>query len=211
MSDPRTQLNRLPERGSDDRELIAEILDDGILCHVGYVIEGRPVVIPTLYARDGHRLLIHGSNTAGMVKAVRRGEPICVTVTHLDALVVARSGFNSSANYRSVIVHGTGRLLAGEEHSHALDLIVEALIPGRTRDIRHPTAAELKQTSVIELDLETASAKTRSGGPHDDPADLDTGVWAGIVPMHTVAGDPVPSEDLEAGVPVPDYLQPGRR
>ena len=210
MSD-KTRLNRLPERGVDDRDAIYSILDEGLVCHVGYVTGGRPVVIPTLYVRDGDRLLIHGSNTAGTIKAVRRGSPLCVTVTHIDGVVVARSGFNSSANYRSVVVHGHGRLLAGEDHLEALDLIVDKLIPGRMSDIRPPTDSEIKQTSVFELSLEQVSAKMRDDGPHDDQEDLGTGVWAGVIPLTMTAGKPVPSDDLEDGVPVPPYIEDYRR
>lgn len=206
MSD-KTTINRLPERGVHDRDRINAILDDGLVCHVGYVIDGRPVVIPTLYIRDGDRLLIHGSNTAGMVKAVRQGSPLCVSVTHLDGIVVARSGFHSSANYRSVVVHGTGRILEGEERAEALDVVVDGLIPGRVADVRPPTEAEVKQTSVFELPLDEVSAKVRTGGPQDDPEDLDSAAWAGVVPLSVVAGDPEPSADLRDGIETPGYLR----
>lgn len=207
MSD-KTRIRRLPERGVDDRMVIDAILDEGIVCHAAYVVDDRPVVIPTLYARDGDRLLLHGSTSSGLVKAVRRGSPLSVAVTLLDGIVIARSGFHSSANYRSVVIHGPGRLLDGEEKSRALDTIVEFLIPGRFTDIREPTEAERRQTAIIEMDLTEVSAKVRTGGPKDDPEDLGTGVWAGVVPMRTVAGDPVPAEDLEDGVEVPGYLDP---
>lgn len=210
MSD-KTKLGRLPERAVNDRDQINAILDEGLMCHVGYVIDGRPVVIPTFYARDGDRVLIHGSNTAGMVKAVRRGSPLCVTVTHLDGIVVARSGFNSSANYRSVVIHGKGRILTGDEHERALDLIVEALIPGRTSDIRSHTASESKQTAVFAVELDEMSAKMRTGGPHDDPEDLDAEAWAGVVPMRLVAGTPQPDPDLRDDAKLPDYLDPYQR
>jgi nitroimidazol reductase NimA-like FMN-containing flavoprotein (pyridoxamine 5'-phosphate oxidase superfamily) len=206
----KTSINRLPERGVEDREQIHAILDDALICHVGYVIDKRPVVIPTLYVRDGDRLLIHGSNTAGMVKAVRQGSPLCVTVTHLDGIVVARSGFHSSANYRSVVVHGTGRILEGEEGVTALDLIVDGLIPGRVANVRAPTTAETKQTSVFELSLDEVSAKVRTGEPQDDAEDLESDAWAGVIPLSVVAGEPEPSSDLRDGIPTPDYLRPYR-
>lgn len=209
MSD-KTTINRLPERGVEDRDQINAILDDGLICHVGYVIDQRPVVIPTLYVRDGDRLLIHGSNTAGMVKAVRQGSPLCVTVTHLDGIVVARSGFHSSANYRSVVIHGTGAILESEEKLTALDLIVDGLIPGRLADVRPSTEVEVKQTSVFELSLDEVSAKVRTGDPQDDPEDLDSDAWAGVVPLGVVAGEPEPSSDLRDGIPAPDYLRPYR-
>lgn len=210
MSD-KTRLNRLPERGVGDRDVIYSILDEGMICHLGYVVDDRPVVIPTLYVRDGDRLLIHGSNTAGMIKAVRRGSQICATVTHFDGLVVARSGFNSSANYRSVVVHGQGRLLSDVEQMRALDIIVERLIPGRTADVRASTESEIKQTSVFEVPLDEVSAKVRTGGPHDEPEDLGRGVWAGVIPLTAEFGEPIPSQDLEEGVPVPGYLNPYHR
>jgi nitroimidazol reductase NimA-like FMN-containing flavoprotein (pyridoxamine 5'-phosphate oxidase superfamily) len=204
----KTRIRRLPERGVEDREKINEILDEGLVCHAAYVIEDRPVVIPTLYVRSGDRLLLHGSATSGLVKAVRDGSPLSVGVTHIDGLVVARSGFHSSANYRSVVVHGQGRLLSGEEKEKALDVIVDSLIPGRVLDIRRPTASEIKQTAVIELSLDEVSAKVRSGGPDDDPADLMSDAWAGVVPFTVVAGEAEPSADLRHGIPTPDYLQP---
>lgn len=207
MSD-KTRIGRLPERGVPDREALYSILDEALICHAGYVIDERPVVIPTLFARDEDRILLHGSNTSGLIRAARHGSPLCVTVTHLDGLVVARSGFNSSANYRSAVIHGMGRLLEGEEHKRALDLTVERLLPGRLKDVRAPTESELKQTSVVELLLTEWSVKARSGGPGDDVADLTSDAWAGVVPMRMVAGPPVPSDDLRPGIPTPDYVDP---
>ncbi len=204
----KTRIHRLAERGVTDRRQINQILDEGLVCHAAYVIDDRPVVIPTLYVRNGDHLLLHGSNSSGLVRAVGDRSPLSVGVTHIDGLVVARSGFHSSANYRSVVVHGRGRILAGEEHRKALDVIVETLIPGRLSDIRHPTEAETKQTSVIELSLDEVSAKVRSGGPADDPADLTSDAWAGVVPFSLVAGEAEPAEDLRDGIPIPDYLQP---
>ncbi len=138
----KTRIRRLSERGSTDREVINTILDEGFVCHAAYVIDERPVVIPTLYARANDNLLLHGSVSSGLVRAVRTESPLSVAVTHVDGLVVARSGFHSSANYRSVVIHGQGLLLEGIEHREALDVIVEALIPGRLSDIRPPTDAE---------------------------------------------------------------------
>lgn len=210
MSD-KTRIHRLPEREVDDRSVIDAILDEGFVCHAGYVTEGRPVVIPTLYARDSDRMLLHGSPSSGLARAVREGSPLSVAVTLVDGIVVARSGFHSSANYRSVVVHGAGRLLEGSERARALDIIVEALIPGRLADIREPTELEWRQTAVVELPLAEISAKVRRGGPKDDPADLGTPVWAGEVPLNLVAGTPRPAEDVGDGVPVPPYLDPYRR
>ncbi|HEY6635663.1 MAG TPA: pyridoxamine 5'-phosphate oxidase family protein, partial [Acidimicrobiia bacterium] len=142
MSD-KTTIRRLPEREVTDLETIEAILDEGFVCHAAYVIDSRPVVLPVLYARDGDRLLLHGSNSMGLARAVRAGSPISVAVTHVDGLVVARSSFHSSANYRSVVVHGHGRLLEDEEKARALDLVVDRVIPGRRADIRESTSAEI--------------------------------------------------------------------
>ena len=210
MSDT-TTIGRLPERGTDDLDVIHSILDQGLLCHAAYLTDERPVVIPTLYVRDGDRLLLHGSNTAGLVRACRQGSPLSVAVTHIDGLVVARSGFHSSANYRSVIVHGYGVLLTDQEHKRALDVVLDKLIPGRSNDIRGTNASELKQTSVIALSLDEISAKVRTGGPHDDPEDIDSEIWAGVVPMQTVYGDPIAADDVAPNLDPPDYLVNYRR
>lgn len=205
------RIRRLPERGVSNRDTIFSILDEGLVCHAAYVIDVRPVVIPTLYVRDGERLLIHGSNSMGLARAVRSGSPLSVAVTHLDGIVVARSAFNSSANYRSVVIHGMGRLLDGLEKTKAFDLIVERLIPGRLADLRPSTRSEIAQTSVIELALDQMSAKVRSGGPVDDPTDLSQKVWAGVIPMELVAGEAIPAPDLQSGIELPDYLEPYQR
>lgn len=203
----KTRIRRLPERGVSDPETIKHILDEGFVCHAGYVTGDRPVVIPTLYVRDGGRILVHGSNSMGLAGAVRRGSPLCVTVTHIDGLVVARSAFHSSANYRSVVIHGMGRLLERDEKREAFDVIVDKLIPGRLADLRPSTESEIDQTSIIELALDEVSAKVRSGDPKDDPEDLDADIWAGVVPIRLVPGEPVASADLAAGVDLPDYLR----
>lgn len=203
----KARIRRHADRAVDNWDEICDILDEGMVCHAAYVIDSRPVVIPTLYVRDGDRVLLHGSNSMGLARAVRAGSPLSVAVTHLDGLVVARSSFNSSANYRSVVVHGTGRLLGGDEKSDAFDVIVDRLIPGRLADVRPSTSAETAQTSVIEIPLEEVSAKTRSGGPEDDPGDMDEEVWAGVIPMSLVNGEPVPAPDLREGIDIPDYLR----
>lgn len=210
MSD-KTRIRRLPQRGSEDREIIDAILDEGLVCHAGYVTDGRPVVIPVLYVRDGNRLLLHGSNAMGLARAVREESPLCVTVTLLDGLVLARSAFNSSANYRSVVVHGMGRLLDRDEKREAFEVIVDRLLPGRLAELRPSTESESRQTSVIEIPLDEASAKVRDGDVDDDPDDLDQNIWAGVVPIDMVYGEPVPSSDLRPGIDMPDYLRPFRR
>lgn len=210
MSD-KTTIRRLPERGVDDLDTIHAILDEGLVCHVAYVTEDRPVVLPTLYVRDGHRLLLHGSNSMGLAKAVRAGSPLSVAVTHIDGLVVARSAFNSSANYRSVVVHGHGQILDGAAKERALDTLIDKLIPGRLKDVRRSTTTEMGQTSVIALSLDEVSAKVREGGPNDEAGDLDLDTWAGVLPFSTVVGEPVPASDLRPGIDVPDYLRAFRR
>lgn len=207
----KTRIRRLPERSVDDREVINAILDEGFVCHAAYVIENRPVVIPTLYVRDEDRVLLHGSNSMGLARAVRAGSPLSVAVTLVDGLVLARSSFNSSANYRSVVIHGTGRLLEGDEKAAAFDVIVEKLVPGRLVELRPSTQTEMAQTSVVSLPLEEVSCKVRQGGAEDEGDDLLQPVWAGVVPTRLVFGEPVPEIDLADGIEVPDYLRPYRR
>jgi nitroimidazol reductase NimA-like FMN-containing flavoprotein (pyridoxamine 5'-phosphate oxidase superfamily) len=207
----KTTLGRLPERGVEDRATIDAILDEGLVCHVAYVTDGRPVVLPTLYAREGHRVLLHGSNSMGLAKAIRSGSPLSVAVTHFDGLVVARSAFNSSANYRSVVIHGQGEILEDGEKEEALNFLIERLIPGRLGDIRPSTRAEIRQTSVIALSLDEVSAKARAGGPNDEESDLDLDTWAGVLPFFTVVGDPQAAPDLRPGIETPDYLRSFRR
>lgn len=207
----KTRIRRHPDRGVTDRAAIDAMLDEGFVCHAAYVIDARPVVIPTLYARDRDRILMHGSNSMGLARAVRAGSPLSVAITHIDGLVVARSAFNSSANYRSVVVHGQGRLLERDEKREALDVIVDRLIPGRSAELRRSTDAEMAQTSVIELGLDEVSAKTRSGGPGDDPEDLERDVWAGVIPFRLTVGEAVPASDLREEIDIPDYLRSYRR
>ena len=198
--DPRTQFRRHPERGSSDRGLIDRILDDGRVAHVGYLSDGRPVVVPTLYVRDGDRLLMHGAPSSGLLRAVRGGSELCATVTLIDGVVLARSAFNHSINYRSVVVHGRGESLSGSDREVALDLLMERLIPGRSVYLRPTTTKEYRSTGIFALGLEVATAKVRSGPPGDDPGDVDSTTWAGVVPIETRVGPPVPdphSIDLE--------------
>jgi nitroimidazol reductase NimA-like FMN-containing flavoprotein (pyridoxamine 5'-phosphate oxidase superfamily) len=211
MASDKTRIQRLPELAVEDLGQIESILDEGFICHVAYLMDDRPVVIPTLYARDGGRVLLHGSPASGLMLAVQRGSPLSIAVTLVDGLVVARSGFESSANYRSVVIHGNGRLLDGDEHERGLDVLVEALIPGRLADIRRPTIQELRKTAIIAVGLDEVSAKVHAGPPEDSESDLGTGVWAGVVPLELAAGAPLPAPDLEPGVDIPDYLTRYRR
>jgi nitroimidazol reductase NimA-like FMN-containing flavoprotein (pyridoxamine 5'-phosphate oxidase superfamily) len=204
---PRTRVKRLPDRGSFDRALVHAILDEGIICHVGIAVEGQPFVLPMAYARRGDTLLLHGASASRLLKSLSGGVPACVTVTHLDALVIARSTFHHSMNYRSVMVLGTATpILDRERKLQALADLVERLVPGRGPDARPPNEQELKATTILELPLIEVSAKVRSGPPGDEPEDLALPHWAGIIPMTIAYGEPVPSPDLAAGSAVPRYL-----
>lgn len=204
--DPRTQFRRHPERGSGDRDLIDRILDEGRVAHVGYLTENRPVVVPTLYVRDGARLLMHGSPSSGLLRAVRKGSDLCATVTLVDGVVLARSAFNHSINYRSVVVHGRGELLGGSDREVALDLLMEKLIPGRSAHLRPSTTKEYRSTGIFALGLEVATAKVRSGPPVDDPGDIDSTTWAGVVPIETRVGSPLP-DPHSIGLEVPAHVR----
>jgi len=188
----RTQVKRLPKRGQYDRETIHGILDEGFICHVGFVHEGSPVVIPTGYARSGDRLYFHGSAASRMLRTLDQGVQVCLTVTLLDGLVLARSAFHHSMNYRSVVIFGTAKAVTDEaEKSEALRLFTEHVVPGRWEQIRWPTAQELKATTVLSLPIEEASAKVRTGPPLDDEEDYAMTVWAGVLPLKLTKGAPV--------------------
>jgi nitroimidazol reductase NimA-like FMN-containing flavoprotein (pyridoxamine 5'-phosphate oxidase superfamily) len=201
---PRTTLRRLPARGSFDRAAIDAILDEGLVCHVGFAVDGQPFVIPTIYARVGDRLVVHGSAASRMLRTLAAGVPVCVTVTLLDGLVLARSAFHHSMNYRSVVVLGTAREVTGEaEKAAALDAIVEHVLRGRSAQARPPSARELRATSVLALPIEEASAKVRTGPPVDDEEDYASPWWAGVVPLALTPGVPVPDPRLAPDVPLP--------
>jgi nitroimidazol reductase NimA-like FMN-containing flavoprotein (pyridoxamine 5'-phosphate oxidase superfamily) len=192
----------------NERQDVVKLLDRSSVCHVGLVTDGQPFVIPTLYARVGDELLLHGSVASRLVRHVRTGEPICVTVTEVDGLVLARSAFETSMNYRSVVVLGSGREVTDpDERLAALRAISEAVLPGRWDDVRPPNDAELRRTMIVAVAIEQCSAKVSSGHPEDPEDELDLPVWAGRVPLRRAAGDPEPSPDLRAGVEVPDYLR----
>lgn len=209
----RTTIGRSPERGTRDRAAMHAILDEGLLCHVGLATEHGPVVLPTTYGRRGDELLIHGSPAATWLRAGARGTPVCVTVTHVDGLVLARSPFHHSMNYRSVVVFGVAEPVTDPvEKAAALDAIVEHVVPGRLAEVRGNRDDELAKTLVLRLPLEEASVKVRSGGPIDDEADLELlDVWAGVVPMRIAHGTPVPADDVPAGLPVPPSAATPRR
>ncbi|HEX2484925.1 MAG TPA: pyridoxamine 5'-phosphate oxidase family protein [Myxococcota bacterium] len=202
----RTEVRRLPERGSLERALVHAILDEGLVCHVGLATPEGPVVIPTLYARDGERLYLHGSPASRLLRTLSRGAPVCITVTLVDGLVLARSAFHHSMNYRSAVLFGRAREVEEiEEKRRALGILVEHVIPGRTPDTRPPNDFEERYTRVLAFEIEQASAKVRSGGPKDDEADLALGHWAGEIPLRLVPGAPVPDPVLAPGVAPPPY------
>ena len=204
----RTQVKRLPKRGQYDRETVYAILDAGFVCHVGFNADGQPYVIPTNYGRSGDTLYLHGSAASRMLRTLSGGVPVCVTVTHVDGLVLARSAFHHSVNYRSVVILGTARLVEDPaEKMAALRVFTEHVLKGRWNDVRQPTEQELKGTMVLALPLEEVSAKVRTGGPVDDEADYALPVWAGVLPLETVAQPPQPDARLKSDTPLPAYLK----
>ena len=203
----RTRLRRLSKRGVYEREEIYRILDEGFVCHVGFTVDGQTFVIPTAYARVGDRLLIHGSAASRMLRALAWEVEACVAVTLVDGLVLARSAFHHSINYRSVVVFGTAAVVHDEgEKMKALEALTEHVVPGRWQDVRPPTSRELKATMVLSLPLTEASAKVRAGPPIDDESDYPGEVWAGVVPLKLSAGEPVGDPRLPAGVEAPTYV-----
>jgi nitroimidazol reductase NimA-like FMN-containing flavoprotein (pyridoxamine 5'-phosphate oxidase superfamily) len=204
----RTQVKRLPKRGQYDREVVYKILDTAFVCHVGFSVDGQPYVIPTNYGRAGDTLYLHGSAASRMLRTLSEGVPVCVTVTHVDGLVLARSAFHHSVNYRSVVILGTAKLVEERaEKNEALRIFTEHVMKGRWDDVRHPTEQELKGTTVLSLLLEEVSAKVRTGGPIDDEADYSLPVWAGVLPLETVVKPPIPDAQRKGDPPVPDYLK----
>jgi hypothetical protein len=202
----RTTVRREPHRGVYDRETIYGILDAGFVCHMGFVHDGHPFVIPTSYWRIDDDLYVHGSSASRMLRNLSSGLEVCVTVTHVDGLVLARSAFNHSVNYRSVVVLGKAALLAtNEEKIAALHAFTERLTPGRWEEIRYPNERELKATSVLKVPLSEASAKVRVGPPEDDAEDYAVNCWAGVVPFETLSHPPIPDPRLREGIAVPNY------
>ena len=205
---PRTRLIREHERGVYDRATVYSILDAGFICHVGFVQNGQPFVIPTGYGRDGDMLYIHGSAASRMLKEVNQGVAVCVTVTLLDGLVLARSIFNHSMNYRSVVILGQARVIDDPaEKLEALRRLSEHIIPGRWEDSRFPNERELKATTILRLPIEEFSAKVRQGPVIDDAEDMAYPTWAGVLPLTVVPGVAIPDEKMDAGIPVPGYVR----
>lgn len=187
-STDRTRVRREPQRGRYDRETIDAILDEALYCHLGFAVEGQPYAIPTLHARLGDELYVHGSSASRMLRHATAGAPMCATVTLLDGLVLAKSVFNHSIDYRSVVVLGRARLVEGDEKVAALRAFTEHVAPGRWEEARQPTPTELKATAIVALPLDEASAKVRTGPPEEEPEDVDLPVWSGVVPIHLAVG-----------------------
>ena len=212
LESPRTTVKRLPKRGAYDRATIEAILDEGLVCHVGFAVDGQPYVLPTIYARVGGEIYLHGSAASRMLRTLGEGVALCLTVTLLDGLVLARSAFHHSVNYRSVVVLGTARpVLEAESKTRALRAIVDHVIADRWQAVRAPSEQELKATTVLALPLSEASAKLRSGGPLDDEEDYAMSVWAGHLPLALVPGTAVPDARLATPVSVPAGLLGYRR
>jgi len=206
MKTQRTKLRRAPQRGSHDQETIYAILDEALIGHVAFITtDGHPAVIPTLIARDGDDLLIHGSNASRAVRALRAGTEACVEVTHVDGIVLARSAFHHSMNYRSAVLYGT--LEQAPDKERALEIFTEKLVPGRWAHVRWPNAKELKGTEVLRLPISEGSAKVRTGPPVDDDEDYAIDTWAGVIPIRTVTENAVPDPQLRDGIDLPDHVR----
>jgi nitroimidazol reductase NimA-like FMN-containing flavoprotein (pyridoxamine 5'-phosphate oxidase superfamily) len=204
----RSTLHRLPNRGSNEMEAVYAILDAAFLAHVGFVVDGQPFVIPTLFGRAGDKLYLHGSAASRMMRTLEAGVPVCVTVALVDGLVLARSAFHHSINYRSAVVFGTARKIDDPaQKNEALRVISEHLITGRWDEVRVPASQELKATTVLELTIEEASAKLRTGPPIDDEADYALPVWAGVLPLGLKAGEPVPDARLQDGLEPSEFIR----
>ena len=198
---PRTRVRRLPARAAYERATIDAILDEALICHLGFAVEGQPYVIPTLQARDGDTVYLHGSAASRTLRALSGGLPACLTATLVDGIVLARSAFHHSMNYRSVVALGEARLVTETgEVTHALQIFTEKLVPGRWDEVRGPSRQELKGTKVLAMTLDEASAKVRTGPPADDEEDYALDVWAGVIPMALAAGDPVADPRLPATI-----------
>jgi nitroimidazol reductase NimA-like FMN-containing flavoprotein (pyridoxamine 5'-phosphate oxidase superfamily) len=208
----RTRVIREANRAVYDRDAIYKILDEGLVCHVGFALEGQPFVIPTMYARVGDWLYFHGSAASRMLGGASSGQPVCITVTLLDGLVLARSVFNHSMNYRSVVALGQAVLVDDPvEKLAALEAFTQKLIPGRWSDARQPNGKELKATSVLKLPLDEVSAKVRAGDVEDDADDYALRVWAGVIPLRLIADPPIRDARCEASIPTPAYAANYRR
>ena len=206
---PKSQRNtvkRIPKRGHYDKKTLFEILDNGFFCHVSFVIDGQPFIIPTAYGREGERIFIHGATSSRMIGALEKGIQVCLAVTHIDGIVMARSVFHHSMNYRSSVIFGTATIVREEEKVQALEVITQNICRGRWQEARLPNNTELKATQVLAIQIEEASSKIRTGMPVDDTEDYSLDVWAGVVPVQSVYGQPVADPDLKKRLPIPDSV-----
>jgi len=204
----RTTLKRLPKRAEYDHAAVYQILDEAFICHVGFVADGKPIVIPTSYARIGDDLYIHGSAASRMLRSLEQGIDVCVTVTLIDGLVLARSAFHHSINYRSVVIFGNATVVNDpDEKIKALHAFTDHIVPGRWEDVRLPNESEMRATMVLKLPLVEVSAKVRTGPPIDDDEDYELPVWAGVVPLKLTAGAPITDDRLPAGIEPPEYAR----
>jgi nitroimidazol reductase NimA-like FMN-containing flavoprotein (pyridoxamine 5'-phosphate oxidase superfamily) len=203
----RTRLHRLAARGRYDRKTVYAILDEGLVCHFGFVEDGHPYVVPTAYGRAGDLVYVHGSSASRALRVAASGVPVCLTVTHVDGIVLARSVFNHSMNYRSVVLLGVAvAILEEDEKLRALQTLTERLVPGRWDDARRPNRKELRATTILRIPLDEASAKVRAGPPSDDEDDMTLAVWAGTLPMSLEFLAPVPDPRLAPGIDIPPYV-----
>lgn len=208
MKTPKTQVKRASNRAHYDFDTIAQILDEGLVCHIGFVVDNQPFVIPTAYGRVDDQLYIHGAAASRMLKSLLTGIAVCLTVTLLDGLVLARSAYHHSMNYRSVVLFGTAQMVTDPaEKNLALRAFTEHVMRGQWDAVRSPTAAELAATSVLSLPITEASAKIRTGPPLDEAADYDLPIWAGVLPLTLTPGTPVDDPKLVAGLSVPDHVR----
>ena len=203
----KTRIQRLPERGHYDRDTIYQILDEALICHVGFVQDGQPFVIPINFARMGNAIVLHGAKASRLLKHIETGKPVCVEATIVDGLVLARSVFHHSVNYRSVVLFGCGHAIEGEQEKlAALEAVTEHLVPGRWKEARLPNRKELKATRVVAIEIDEASAKVRVGPPGDEPEDYSLPVWAGLLPLQEVPLAPIRDELQTENIPLPSYI-----
>lgn len=204
----RNKVKRIPKRGHYDQETVHQILDAGFLCHIGFVVDGQPFVIPTAFGREGNKVYFHGATTSRMMVNLDKGIPVCVTVTHLDGLVLARSAFHHSMNYRSAVLFGTAKKVEDEaEKLHALKVVSDQILKGRWEESRQPIAKEMKATTVLVMEIDQASAKIRTGGPGDEKQDYALPIWAGVVPCSLTWGEPENDPLLTDGIEVAESVK----
>jgi nitroimidazol reductase NimA-like FMN-containing flavoprotein (pyridoxamine 5'-phosphate oxidase superfamily) len=204
----KNRVQRVPERGIYEKDIVYDIVDHALIGHVGFVIDGEPFVIPTLIARQDDQILVHGATSSRLMRQIQSGVPLCVTVTHVDGLVLARSIFHHSLNYRSAVFFGAGKIIEDRDAKmEALRLFSERLIPGRWQDARQPNDVELKATAIASVEIDLASAKIRTGPPGEEKEDYNLPVWAGVLPIRQLYGEPVPDNRLDPAVDFPEYLQ----